>query len=101
MTLNVGMVTIDCENPQRLAQFWSQALALTVLGDYGDYVLLGREDSPISLGLQKVPEPRVGKNRVHLDLRGEQRSAAIDRLTALGATVKNEHRIQGRSERVM
>lgn len=95
MTLDVGMVTIDCKSPQRLAEFWSQALEMEVLGDYGEFVFLGREGSTVNLGLQQVPEPRGGKNRVHIDLRGEPREAAAERLTKLGAAVKEEHRQPG------
>lgn len=91
MTLDVGMVTIDCEDPGQLAEFWSQALEMEVLGDYGEFVFIGREGSPVNLGLQKVPEPRGGKNRLHIDLRGEPRAAAAERLQGLGATVKEEH----------
>jgi hypothetical protein len=37
---------------------------------------------------QRVPEPRAGKNRVHLDVHvgAEQREAEVARLVALGAT---------------
>lgn len=84
------MVTINCQNPQALAQFWSRALGIEVLGDYGEFVILGAKDSPVSLGLQRVPEPRVGKNRVHIDLRGESPTAAAERLKGLGASVKEE-----------
>ena len=40
--LSVGMVTIDCEDPQRLGQFWSAALGLPVQTDTGDYIYLAR-----------------------------------------------------------
>lgn len=90
MSIYVGMVTIDCQDPQELALFWTQALQIEVVGDYGDFVLLGGKDSPVSLGLQRVPEPRVGKNRIHIDLRGEPPAAAADRLKRLGASVKEE-----------
>ncbi|GAA1707404.1 VOC family protein [Fodinicola feengrottensis] len=89
------MVTIDCEDPQRLAGFWAPALDLQVLGDYGEFVLLGREGAAVNLGLQKVPEPRTGKNRVHVDLGGEPRAEATERLVALGATYKTEYRQPG------
>lgn len=95
MTLTVGMVTIDCGDPQRLAEFYSQALDLQVLGDYGEFVFLGREDAPINIGLQKVPEPRAGKNRVHLDLGGEPRHSSADWMVGLGATIQGEHSIPG------
>ncbi len=90
MSIHVGMVTIDCQDPQELAEFWSRALEVEVLGDYGEFVLLGGKNSPVSLGLQRVPEPRVGKNRVHIDLRGESPAAAAKRLKGLGASVKEE-----------
>jgi hypothetical protein len=38
-----------------------------------------------SLLFQRVPEPRITKNRIHLDLRCAGFDAEIERLTALGA----------------
>lgn len=35
---------------------------------------------------QRVPETKVEKNRVHLDLRAEDPDAEVERLVALGAT---------------
>ncbi len=37
---------------------------------------------------QRVPEPRTGKNRVHLDVHvgAQQREAEVPRLLAMGAT---------------
>lgn len=97
MSLHIDMVTIDCRNPQELAEFWAQAPGLEVLGDYGEFVLLGGSGSPVSLGFQHVPEPRVGKNRVHIDLRGESPSAAAQRLESLGASIKDERSQPGLS----
>lgn len=102
MALNIGMVTIDCANPQRLAEFWTAALGLEVLVDYGEYMVLGTPGSDgVSIGLQQVPEPRVGKNRLHLDLRGEPRAVAAERLVALGATLVEEHEMPGLSWTVL
>jgi predicted enzyme related to lactoylglutathione lyase len=42
------------------------------------------------MGLQQVPEPRVGKNRVHVDFRADDREVEIRRLLGLGATVLDE-----------
>jgi predicted enzyme related to lactoylglutathione lyase len=93
--LTVGMVTIDCEDPQRLAEFWSAALELPVKSDLGDYIYLARPaGGGIVVSLQRVPEPRVGKNRVHLDLNG-QRATEVPRLVALGARVIEEHEVPG------
>ena len=92
MALSIGMVTIDCSDPQSLAGFWTAALDTTVAGDYGDFVLL--TGTP-ALGLQRVPEPRAGKNRVHLDLYTDDRGAEVARLTALGAAVLAEGHAPG------
>ena len=101
MTLSIGMVTIDCEDPARLAEFWTQALDMTILGDYGEFILLGaKTGNSISLGLQRVPERRTGKNSVHIDLRsdlrgGADRAAEVRRLTGLGATQLAERSAPG------
>jgi len=96
MGLNVAMVTIDCADPERLAQFWSAALQVPVQGTFGDFVFLAAAagGGPM-VGLQRVPEPRTGKNRLHLDLTGEARATAVPRLQALGASVLAEHEAPG------
>ena len=90
VTLNIHNVVINCENPQRLAEFWTRALEMDVLEDYDSFVELGRPGSPVTLGLQHVPECRTGPNRVHIDLHGEPREAAAQRLVELGATIRGE-----------
>ncbi len=95
MSLKVGMVTIDCADPQRLGEFWAAALGTPVQADYGDYVFLTRpaDGGPV-VSLQRVPEPRVGKNRLHLDLSGS-RETELPRLIGLGAAVVGEHEMPG------
>ena len=92
----MGGVTIDCADPQKLAEFWTEALGTTITGDYGEYVFLApkREDGPY-LGLQRVPEERAGKNRVHIDFRAADRPAEVARLVKLGATEVGEHTVPG------
>ena len=87
MGLTVGMVTIDCTDPQQLARFWSAALGVEIQADYGDYVFLQRPaDGGPMLGLQRVPEPRAGKNRVHVDVSGPDVRAVEARVVALGGS---------------
>lgn len=91
MTATIGMVTIDCANPRALADFWTAALGADVAADYGAFVLLGLPGRGFALGLQQVPEPRPGKNRMHLDLRSDiGREAETARLVELGAQVLDE-----------
>ncbi|PZS40446.1 MAG: glyoxalase [Pseudonocardiales bacterium] len=92
MGLSIGMVTIDCSDPQSLAEFWTATLGTTVAGDYGEFVFLAGTPG---LGLQKVAEPRAGKNRVHLDLAADDRAAEVARLSGLGASVLAEHSAPG------
>ena len=95
-TIEFGGVTIDCADPQQLAEFWTEALGTTITGDYGEYVFLAptSEDGPY-VGLQRVPEERAGKNRVHVDFRTDDREGEVARLVKLGATEVGEHSVQG------
>jgi predicted enzyme related to lactoylglutathione lyase len=86
------VVTLDCADPQRLARFWAEALHYRTNPFHPPYVTLtdptGR--SP-ELVLQKVPEPKQGKNRMHLDLFGDDIEREARRLESIGARrISNE-----------
>ena len=79
-------LVLDCSNPAKLADFWRAAL------DYRDYytdasvsVLVPKEGIASPLVLQGVPEPKAGKNRMHLDIVVDDIEPEIERLIALGA----------------
>jgi predicted enzyme related to lactoylglutathione lyase len=98
MNLNLGCITIDSSDPRKLAEFWTQALGLEVAFDAdGEFLQLSSPAHPQQpyLGLQKVPEERAGKNRVHLDFATEDREGELKRLAALGATVGATHEMPG------
>ncbi len=97
MTLSLENVTIDCTDPRVLAGFWTQALGWTVTVDFdGEYLVLSSADEKgTSLSLQRVAEPRQGKNRVHVDLAADDRGAEVRRLVGLGATELAEHEVPG------
>jgi len=97
MALTARMVTIDCADPRRLAAFWSEAAGYRVLADYdGWYVMLApAAGDGLRLGLQKVPEERVTKNRAHIDWEAPDRPAEVDRLIGLGAKVLDEQTAEG------
>ena len=40
----------------------------------------------VNVSLQRVPEPRVGKNRLHLDLYTDDQAGEVARLVELGAS---------------
>lgn len=96
-------VVIDCSHPASLARFWAAALDGYAVAPYDDAEIerlrsLGitdLEDDPTvivegpgpRLFLQRVPEARSGKNRVHLDLTAVRAEDEVDRLVSIGASV--------------
>lgn len=95
MSLSVEMITVDCVDPQRLAQWWAEAIGGSVVDlPGGDFVLVARENVP-TLGFQRVDAPTPGKNRVHLDLTATDFDAEVHRLIALGATENSRHDLGG------
>jgi predicted enzyme related to lactoylglutathione lyase len=95
MDLQLAMVTIDCADPRELAKFWTAALDGRIEQDYENFFVMVSWAGGPALGLQRVPEERVGKNRVHLDMRTADRQGQVDRLTGLGATVVDEQKVPG------
>ena len=69
MSLSMFTVVVDCADPHRVAKFWSEALGWAVNERNTDELQLVNPDaSGTSLYFMRVPEPKVGKNRLHLDL---------------------------------
>jgi len=89
MTLRASYVTFDCANPRSLAQFWSDALGYPIEEHQdADALLLDPSQDGRGLFFQRVPEAKVVKNRVHLDLVADgSRVPEVERLTGLGASV--------------
>ena len=96
-------IVVDCEHPHQLARFWAVALGYTVRPyDHAEVERLRAagiddvEDDPSvvidppgagpTVWFNRVPEPKVAKNRVHLDV-DVASSDEIERLVSLGATV--------------
>jgi len=95
MSLSMEMITVDCTDPQRLAQWWAQAVEGDVINLPGsEFVMVAREGWP-ALGFQRVDAPTPGKNRVHMDLMTDDLNAEVDRLKGLGATETGRHSMPG------
>ncbi|HET9139975.1 VOC family protein [Actinophytocola sp.] len=96
MSIQLGGVTIDCADPRKLAVFWAEAIGGKISDEFGgEFVFIGTGEDRPYIGLQRVPEPRVGKNRVHVDFGAADRNAEVERLVGLGATVVGEHSVPG------
>ncbi|MET9911208.1 VOC family protein [Streptomyces sp. NPDC006476] len=120
-------VTFDCADPERVARFWCEVLGYVVppppkgfasWEEFDRSLPSERQGSafacvdPTGVGprlfFQRVPEDKVVKNRVHLDVRvgtglvGEERLAALEaeraRLEALGAVCVLVQRADGFNE---
>jgi len=82
-------MVLDCNDPERLARFWTRALDYRVSGSAGPYVVLvsnADDKAHPELVLQRVAEAKTAKNRMHIDIRGEKLDETVDRLVALGAS---------------
>jgi hypothetical protein len=84
-TPGMGLV-LDCHDPEGLAPFWAVALDYVTLGAVENYVLLVPDARPgPKLLLQRVPEDKSGKNRMHLDIEVADIEALATRLERIGA----------------
>ncbi|MET7701444.1 VOC family protein [Streptomyces sp. NPDC005485] len=120
-------VTFDCAEPERVARFWCEVLGYVVPPPPAGFASWDEYDRSLSperrgaafacidpsgvgprLYFQRVPEGKVVKNRVHLDVRvgtglvGEERLAALEaecaRLLPLGAVRGQLLRADGENE---
>ena len=83
--VGVAALAVDCAEPESLARWWSRLLGGSVEVDADGVATLDTPDG-LSIDFVRVPEPKTVKNRLHLDLRGSDLSAATDQALALGAT---------------
>ncbi|MGW0905960.1 VOC family protein [Streptomyces sp. NPDC002853] len=126
-------VTIDCARPGELAKFWALALGYyekpppagfdswkawlahydVPEEEWDDGAYLSDPDGlGPTLSFLKVPEPKMVKNRLHLDVqvgggretpwdvRWPRVVAAAEKLTAAGATVIRQHEVQGKPDHI-
>ena len=80
-------VVLDCHDSDALVPFWEAALGYQLVDNADGYrILVPREDEPPGpvLILQPVPEPKSGKNRMHLDVHPDDPVGHIGHLESLG-----------------
>jgi catechol 2,3-dioxygenase-like lactoylglutathione lyase family enzyme len=99
MTAYISHTTIDCANAYELSEWWKPVLGYVDIDD--DPNLPGHEECVIldpetghRLLFIEVPDAKVGKNRLHFDLRPREgtRDEELATLLAHGATVVADHR---------
>jgi predicted enzyme related to lactoylglutathione lyase len=89
MAVSLFAVVVDSHEPERLARFWGAALGWqTSRRNEGEFQTSDSEDGKVSLYFMAVPEPKKGKNRMHLDVITEgSMEDEVRRLVDLGARV--------------
>lgn len=102
MASRLTEISLDCRDPDRLADFWSAVLGWVVIHRESGLVEIGpdgRDDADLlaavrsgpvapTLFLAQVPEGKVAKNRVHFDVSpvDVSQDEEVERILALGAT---------------
>jgi predicted enzyme related to lactoylglutathione lyase len=78
-------VVIDCLDPMALAEFWQGVLGGYVTRQSHEWVAL-EPPTGVTVSFQLVPEAKVMKNRVHLDIDVHDLEIAVAAALELGAT---------------
>ena len=82
-------VTIDCADAAALARFWADVLGRQVAAaptsEHAVLLAGGGETSEPCIVFNQVPEMKIAKNRLHLDLVSDTFDGEAERLLSLGA----------------
>jgi hypothetical protein len=83
--VGVAALAIDCSHPPELARWWNRLLGGSVEVDPEHNATLRTPDGLV-IDFLRVPEAKTIKNRLHLDLRSTDLTAATEQALLLGAT---------------
>lgn len=87
MAINPVQWTLDVDDVERMARFWSAALGYDVERGHGAKLFPPAGSAAMTLWLQPTTTPKRAKNRLHIDFVADDGWAAeVDRLIRLGAT---------------
>lgn len=101
MSLRIRHITVDCADPYTLARFWGELLGYREdprepNQPGGQEATLLDPQGAAGLLFLRVPEPKTGKNRVHLDVwpdgADSGRDRQLERALGLGARLMDDHR---------
>ena len=80
-------LVIDTVDPARLSPFWCALLGAEERGWFADdYLMLNTPDGAPRIAFQRVPEARVVKNRLHVDVQVDDLEDAVRRIEELGGS---------------
>lgn len=93
--MNTGTVTTvmhDTADLPGAVAFWTDVLGLEVVYESENYAYLSKlSPGGPHLAFQQVPEDKIVKNRLHLDIRVDDRDAFAAHVVKLGGQVLGEH----------
>lgn len=89
------VLVIDCSDLDRSAAFWAGVLGYAVEASPSRRYrsVLPVDGDGIEILLQRVPEVKGAKNRLHLDLRTRDLDTEVSRVVGLGAAVITEQAV--------
>ncbi|MEU9144640.1 VOC family protein [Streptomyces sp. NPDC048349] len=86
MALEWEQTVVDARDPAALGSWWAQALGWVVVnGSPQEYEIRPSPERLPGLLFVPVADPKVAKNRLHLDFRPADQAAEVARLLAHGA----------------
>lgn len=92
MTLRMQCICVDCTDPVSLGRWWAEMLGWRLTHQEPDQVVLeppaGSPQDGVSpdLVFLRVPDPKSGKSRLHIDLRPDDQLAEVARALEMGAS---------------
>jgi hypothetical protein len=79
-------VVVDATDPARLGRWWAEVLDYHIQREAVNELVIAPDGaSRPAIVFTAVTEPKSGKNRLHIDLRPEDRDAEVERLVNMGA----------------
>lgn len=87
-------VVIDCSDHDAVIPFWEAALGWSSQRINEQFVALrapADEQIGFDILFQKVPEPKIAKNRAHIDFDAADMDGEVERLIGLGGRKLAEH----------
>ncbi|REE98054.1 VOC family protein [Thermomonospora umbrina] len=85
----IDEVVVDCADPGPLARFWAGVLGGDPVDRDADWSYVDTAGG-LRIAFQRVPEPKLTKNRLHLDIAVDDIGPARERLLSAGATARGE-----------
>ncbi|MBG0565649.1 VOC family protein [Actinoplanes aureus] len=86
MPVRWEQIVVDAQDPPRLARWWAEALGYVIVNEAPDEVEIRRTPDELpGLLFTPVPDVKVVKNRLHIDLRPDDQESEVERLVDMGA----------------